>query len=317
MVRLAAITILLVAARLAPAQELVQAMPLSVAPVECEPDTAPPGVIVDPAAGEQTMEIDPLIESGPIPTWQILPEGILYATDLADPREPRFGSQWFFDARKGWLWDIALGGRVGVVRYGTTDPTWPEGWQLDVEGAAFPRLAMEEHVDLVSNDFRAGLPLTYRQGLWESKFGYYHLSSHLGDEFMLHHPERERINYSRDALLFGLALRPGRDWRLYGEVAWAFYNDGGSEPWEFQLGASYCPAYPTGFRGAPFVAVNGRLRQEANFGGNVTLQAGWAWRGQTDRLFRVGFHYLNGLSNQAQFFREFEQQIGTGIWYDF
>jgi hypothetical protein len=31
----------------------------------------------------------------------------------------------------------------------------------------------------------------------------------------------------------------------------------------------------------------------------------------------MGAHYYNGLSDQYAFFRNFEQQIGAGIWYDF
>ncbi len=321
MARLLSLAVLLVGARPALAQELVQALPLSVAPDAIETID---GQVVSVDGGE--YDNCPPIDAEGLSamavadrpwTWQVLPDGILYPSYLAGTQEPRLGSQWFYDKNKGWLWDIALGARAGLVRYGTTDPLWPEGWQFDIEGAAFPRLSLEEHCDMASADFRAGAPLTYRRGIWETKFGYYHLSSHLGDEYMLRHKDRVRINYSRDALVFGMAMCPGRDWRLYGEVAWAFYNAGGSQPWEFQFGASYAPANPTGFRGAPFMAVNGHLHQEVNFGGNLTVQAGWAWRGDTGRLFRMGLHYLNGKSDQAQFYREFEQQIGAGLWYDF
>ena len=77
------------------------------------------------------------------------------------------------------------------------------------------------------------------------------------------------------------------------------------------------PARPTGIRGAPFFAVNGHLREELNYSGNFVLQAGWAWRGQSSHLLRTGLHYYNGLSDQYSFYRNFEQQIGAGVWYDF
>ena len=32
--------------------------------------------------------------------------------------------------------DSTLGGRVGVFRYGNTNTTDPQGWQMDLEGAA-------------------------------------------------------------------------------------------------------------------------------------------------------------------------------------
>jgi len=75
---------------------------------------------------------------------------------------------------------------------------------------------------------------------------------------------------------------------LYAEAGWAFYVDGGTEPWEFQFGAEYSPLGPTGLAGAPFLAVNGHLRQEVDFGGSLVVQAGWQWRGRTGHLMRAG-----------------------------
>ncbi len=250
-------------------------------------------------------------------TWQVVPEGIIYKSYLAGVREPRMGTQWFHERGKGWLWDSTLGGRVGLIRYGTTDAAWPEGWQLDFEGAAFPRLDLKNHLDMISADFRFGFPLTYRRGPWEWKFSHYHLSSHLGDEYLERYPDAHRVNFVRETLVLGLALRPHPDWRLYGEVGYAVWVDGGSEPWEFQFGIDYSPIEPSGFRGAPFLAVNAHLREEVDFGGDFTARAGWQWRGDTGNLFRVGAHYFNGMSSQHQFFSTFEEQLGVGLWYDF
>ncbi len=250
-------------------------------------------------------------------TWQVAPDGIIYKSYLAGVREPRMGTQWFYQRDHGWLWDSTLGGRVGLIRYGTTDADWPEGWQLDFEGAAFPRLDLENDLDMISADFRFGFPLTFRRGPWEWKFGHYHVSSHLGDEYMQTYPDAPRLNFVRETLVLGLALRPHADMRLYAEVGYAMHVDGGSEPWEFQFGVDYSPMEPTGFHGAPFLAVNAHLREEVDFGGNFTAQAGWQWRGTTGNLFRFGAHYYNGMSSQYQFFSAFEEQLGVGLWYDF
>jgi hypothetical protein len=260
---------------------------------------------------------DPAVTFGDYWTWQLLPDGLIYKSYLASGRQSRFASHWVYEKDLGWLWDITLGGRVGILRYGTQNDTWPEGWQLDVEGAAFPRLAVERGRDMVATDFRFGVPLTYRRGPWEGMFSYYHVSSHLADEFLATFPAATRINYVRDGFVLGVALRPGANLRLYAEADWAFFTDGGSEPWQFQFGAEYSPMRPSGILGAPFLAVGGRILQEVDFGGNLTAQTGWQWRGQSGRLLRVGAHYFNGKSEQLQFFRHHEQQIGAGIWYDY
>ena len=249
--------------------------------------------------------------------WEMLPNGLMYPSYLAGGREPRFASQWVYLRDRGWVWDTTLGARVGLLRHGTLDDPWPEGWQFDMEGAIFPRLDLEARRELVASDYRAGGGWTFRRGVWEGKFSYYHISAHLGDEFRFTHPEVERINYVRDTLVLGFALRPWRDLRLYSEVGYAVYTDGGAEPWEFQFGVEYSPVEPTGARGAPFVATNAHLRQDNNFSGNIALQAGWQWRGYSGHLFRVGAHYFNGMSDQYQFFASAEDQIGVGMWYDF
>lgn len=249
--------------------------------------------------------------------WQVLPQGLIYRSYLAGTKEPRMASVWNRDDRLGWMWDLTLGGRVGLVRYGTFDPLFPKGWELDLEGASILRLDLQNDRDLVSADFRAGFPLTFSYSRWEHKFAYYHVSSHAGDEYMIRNPMFERINYSRDALVWGSAFRWTPNTRIYGEVGYAVYVDGGSKPWECQFGFEYAPMIPNRFRPLPFFAANGALRQDRAWAGNAVLQAGIQWRGYSGHLLRFGVEYYNGLSRQFEFYTQFERQIGLGLWFDF
>lgn len=249
-------------------------------------------------------------------TVQYFPNGLVYRSYMAGVKEPRFGVQVFHEKDDGLLWDVALGGRVGLLRYGTTRVDRPEGFQIDMEGAAFPRLDPESEMDLNAADFRFGIPFTYGVERWQVKFAYYHLSSHLGDEFVLRNGLATRFNYARDALVLGLSYFVLPSVRLYAEADWAFYQDV-AEPWAFQFGAEYSPQGPTGYRGTPFVALNGHLRQELDYSGNFVAQAGWQWRSTAGHLLRIGVHYYNGLSPQYAFFNDFEEQIGGGLWYDY
>jgi hypothetical protein len=250
--------------------------------------------------------------------WQLLPTGIIYKSYLASQKESRFATQ--FNHIPEWndtFWEPTLGARVAIVRFGDREAVLPQGFQIDAEGSAQTRLNLTDNVDVTSVDFRGGVPLTYGYGPWRLKAGYYHLSSHLGDEFLLKNPGYPRLNFARDVLLLGAAYYLSDDFRIYGELGWAFFTDV-SEPWELQFGFDYVPAAPTGARGAPFVAMNGHLREELNFSGNFTIQAGWAWRSaQSGSLFRIGGHYSNGASWQYSFYDQFEQQLGLGIWYDY
>lgn len=251
--------------------------------------------------------------------WHILPSGLIYRSYLAGIRESRMGSNWFHEnGDLPNLWDITLGGRASILRYGTGGGFQPEGFEVQIEGAALPRLETNDgRRDLVSTDYRFGIPLVYGIGAYQMKLAYYHLSSHLGDEY-IERTGATRINYVRDAFVWGHSYYWTDNLRLYGELGWAFHYDGGAEPWELQFGADWSPGYPTTIWGAPFAAVNAHLRQEVDWGGNFVLQAGWAWRGGSGgQLFRVGLQYYNGKSAQYEFFNDSEQQIGAGIWYDF
>lgn len=251
-------------------------------------------------------------------TWQLLPDGLIYPSYLAGTKESRFAGVWNHDSQLGWIWDITLGGRIGLLRYGTEGEPRPSGWQVDIEGAAFPRLDLEHDEDLVSADFRFGIPLTFGHDRFQAKLAFYHLSSHLADEFLSRFPDYPRINYSRNALVLGGSYYLTNDLRLYGEVEWAFYTDGGSKPWEVQFGIEYSPArVPWPWCGAPFLAFNGNPREEVDWESQFVVQAGWQWRSQSNHLFRVGVQYATGKSEQFQFLNRNEDKIGIGLWYDF
>jgi hypothetical protein len=248
--------------------------------------------------------------------WQLLPDSLIYSSYLAGVKEPRFASVWAHERDEGWIWDISLGGRVGIARYGTLDDEMPDGWQIDLEGAAFPRLDLEEQEDLIATDYRFGLPMSWGLGAYRSKFGFYHISAHIGDEYLENNPGFTRLNYSRNSLVWGHSIYCTPDTRVYAEVAWSFETDV-AEPWEYQFGVDFSPVCCDCIS-SPFAAINTHLREEVGFGGNLVVQAGWQWRrGGQGRLFRAGIEYYDGKSEQFEFFDQYEQKIGLGLWYDY
>jgi len=249
--------------------------------------------------------------------WRLMPQGLIYSAYLAGAKESRFRSVWNNDSDDGNIWDITLGGNVGVLRYGTHGDARPEGFQIGIEGAGLVRLDIDEERDVDAADFRGGFPITWGNSVNQMKFAYYHLSSHLGDEFLLKHPGYPRLNYSRDVLVLGDSYYLSDEWRVYAEIGYAVVYDE-CKPWETQFGVEWRPAGWTGARGAPFAAVNGHLREEVDFGGNVVFQAGWAWRGSpASGVFRLGVEYYNGKDDQFSIFNESVNKVGFGIWYDY
>jgi hypothetical protein len=247
----------------------------------------------------------------------ILPEGLIYRSYLAGPKESRLSTQVVRIPEDSWLWDNTLGARIGLLRIGTADPIRPRGFEVDVEASAQARLDLLEHIDVRSVDFRVGLPLTWGNDRHQWKFAYYHVSSHLVDEFLLKNPTFPVFFQARDTLVLGYSYYLTDPLRVYAEAGWAFHSTA-SQPWELQFGLDYAPRGPTGWHGAPFVALNGYLRQELDYSGGFTFQAGWAWRADASaRLLRLGLQYYNGASPHYAFLPFHEQQIGVGVWYDF
>ena len=260
--------------------------------------------------------IDPNMGSDTPWSWYSMPDNIIYKTYMACKREPRMGIQ-FVGTNDLNYWDCSLGARVSLLRYGTNDPLYPEGFELEIDGAAFPRLTLDDERELWSCDYRFGVPLAYRRGHWEYMFGYYHISSHMGDERMVRYNSLDRLNYVRDCAMAGIGFRPNYNWRYYFHAEYAFWRDGGAKPWHLIFGIDYSPMETNGFHGAPFFAVCGRLREDIDFSGSFSLEAGWQWRSAQSHVFRTGLFYLNGYSDHYQFYKQYEQQIGLGFWYDF
>jgi len=250
--------------------------------------------------------------------WQKLPDGLMYHSYVAGEKEPRFGLAVLNRRQSGMIWEVSLGGRAGILRYGTTDTVHPEGWQLDIEGAALPRLNQDLAQDLEAADFRFGIPLTYRKDEWGFKFGYYHLSAHVGDEYLERNPGFERVNYVRESILMGVTYNFREELMGYAEIAYAFSASDGAEPLEFQFGLEWAPTMRRDVLSGPVAAANVHLREEANFGGSINFITGWQWRGpRTARVWRMGLQYYNGKSMQYEFYEDNDTLVGAGVWYDF
>ncbi|MEJ7591752.1 MAG: DUF1207 domain-containing protein [Planctomycetaceae bacterium] len=252
--------------------------------------------------------------------WQVLPQGLMYNSYIAGEKEPRMQFIQLHDTRsKRRVWDAVLGGRLGLLRYGNCDSVNPQGFQLDVEGAVFARVLPDElSAMLEGSDYRAGLLGTNRFNRTAVKYGYYHVSSHIGDEFLLDNPTFERINYVRDSVIVGVTQDLKYSTQVYGEMAYALGAEGGAKPLEFQFGTQYLPVAKSSLRGAPYVAANYHIREDFQFQGGFNTVAGWGWQGlQTRHRLRVGLQYYNGPSLQYQFLNRVENLYGGGIWFDY
>ena len=257
----------------------------------------------------------PPVEDPILDGWflQVLPAGLLWHSFAAAPKEPRFATVFLHDANGGWYWDSTLGGRVGLLRYGTFGARHPSGWQLDLEGAAMPRLDMLHAQDLESVDFRIGTQLTAAEGPWSFKFGYFHLSSHIGDEYQVRIGSLDRVNYVTESVVSALSLQATEELRTYGEVAYAFHRDGGAGRWQVQTGFEYTLLPPDRLAGTPFIAANLDLRESVDFDPALNVLSGWQWKGlESGHTLRVGLQVLSGQVVPVRVLPPSRQSAGPG-----
>lgn len=250
----------------------------------------------------------------------MMPAGLLYRSYLAGEKEPRMQFAPLRDYKNDeTYWEAVLGGRVGIIRNGTGGAQDPQGFQVDLEGAVFARvLPNEPSAALAGSDYRAGILATWREDQTAYKAGYYHVSSHVGDEYLLLNPGFTRINYVRDSLIAGTVRDLSPESRVYGELAYALGMQGGAEPLELQFGAEYTPQTQRRWGGAPYAAVNGHIREEFDFNTGFNFVSGWNWQSrQTGHRLRFGMQYYNGPSLQYQFFDRWESLLGGGLWFDY
>lgn len=250
--------------------------------------------------------------------WVLLPDGLLWHSYLAGPQEPRISAMMFNKDNDGYFCDATLGGRVGFLRYGTPRANNPRGWQWDLEGAVITRMNLEQQQEVESMDYRFGTELTWSEGAWAMKAGYFHISSHVGDEYLLREPKFDRINYVTESLIWGASYKPSQPVRVYGEVAYAVHRSGGARPFQFQTGAEWTLPPRQVRRLAPFAAANLGFFEATDFHMQTTLQAGWYYQGPlSGRRLRFGLQYGDGPTSQFEFFKRSEEYLGVGIWYDY
>ncbi|MDR1485666.1 MAG: DUF1207 domain-containing protein [Planctomycetaceae bacterium] len=256
-------------------------------------------------------------------SYQLLPAGRIYQSHLADVNETRLGLAWNKDRNLGMIWDATVGGNAGLFRYGTRDTIFPEGFQIEVEASAHLRMDYERERDMDAMDYRFALPITFGNKIWQFRTGYFHVSSHLGDERIIrlitNGQPHKRINYVRESILLGLAYRINPSAKVYFEIDYSTWLGELTKPWHFKFGFDYSSPYPiANFSYSPFFAVNVRLLEERDYDGNITVQAGLQWRNNEGRLFRIGIQYFHGISDQYEYmYAGREDKFGVGIWFDF
>lgn len=192
---------------------------------------------------------------------------------------------------------------------------WHGDLQIGVEAGVWSVFDLDPHPDynggtaLVNTDFYVGVPITYAVNKWAWRFRVYHISSHLGDEFLVNHPGYDRKNPSYEATDVFFSYQAFGCLRLYGGPGFVLDSDK-----TFPMKRCYIEyggegrflgnkIYYHKLYGNFFIAAYWRNWQLNDFKFDGTYLFGYEWSklqgvGRKIRIFAL---YHHGYSSEGQF----------------
>jgi hypothetical protein len=221
---------------------------------------------------------------------------------------------------------IAVGVRIPVVRFQEEAPGRP-AIDLGFEVGVFSRFFMESiEKEQINTDYRVGVPLGIRYGMWDVRLTLLHVSSHFGDDYLDDNPQPV-FQVSREGLELLLGIRPGFDGRLYvggdlnlgrsedftgtGDPGDPFVIFTTVEKWAFRFGAEWDPTRWGDKQIAPFAAADFEITEFTERIASYVM-AGATFRIKTVRLL-LNAEFHDGPSPLGQFRTIDERWIGASL----
>lgn len=210
--------------------------------------------------------------------------------------------------------DASFGYRLPVYRFRTAGP-YGRGLDVGIEAGVLSRFALglgDEKNGLINSDFRIAFPVGFDFGRWEGTLAAVHVSSHIGDDFIVENDGMRPGASSRNGveLTFLYSLEPGL--RLFG---------GGDYNWtavavetvgaRFGLALDLSPGAERRWR--PTGAIELQL-SDITSGPGVTGTVGMALRTGTGDV-RFGLTGHVGPSEMGQFRRFDEEYVGLFLTF--
>jgi hypothetical protein len=247
----------------------------------------------------------------------------LFPTQIANPRQPCFSCGGRFHDKVGgpFASAIVIGAQFPVYRWANFKGG---DLQLELEGAAFALFNLrDQSFPMINADYYAGIPLTYAKGPVAYRLRLYHISSHVGDEYLCDHRHFHRKNKSFEALDISGDYQCNSHLRFYANFGTVIHSDSemSIKPLYVEYGFEVRGSR-TDFKqlfGQPFLAVHMQNWQDVHFAQDSTYALGYEW-GKIHgigRKVRAFLEYHQGFSTEGQFSRRRTKYIGFRLTYGF
>lgn len=255
----------------------------------------------------------------------------LFRPFAADPRQITYSVGWRFNDQaitKDSI-DVSYGDSFGIYRWFNVGMFGICGeLQIELEGCLWAIFdPMTFSAPLINADYYVGFPLTYAFDNWSFRLRGYHISCHIGDEFLLNHPDFDRKNPSAEFLDFFVSNDLTDDIRLYGGLGYVLAQDDSFICSRFYAGAGFevrlyelaCRDYRDRIIGKPFLAAHFRYTGDFRNHLDSTYVLGYEWEKLSglERRLRAFIEYHDGYSAEGQFYRLATSYFSARITYGF
>ena len=247
---------------------------------------------------------------------RVFPRRLLFEPLIADPHWPHLSAtvQHFYRRDVNLVFYGNLGESFPLFSGGTED----RPWQFGLQGAVFTTWDMKaRHDDQLTDDFLFGLPFSWRTGktTWMARI--YHISTHTGDEFLLHHPDFNRIKVSYEAVDLRASYDLGEGWRAYGGPGYMYRRFPlEMKPLIVQAGFEYLHPQVWLRHWRPVLALDLQKHQEYGWGAtDISARAGFQveHRNQPSRRVLILLEYFRGRDPNGQFYYLQTERLGLGL----
>lgn len=212
--------------------------------------------------------------------------------------------------------DISLGDDFAIYRW--LDVLWHGDLQVGIEAGIWSVFNMDPphphhgfETELVNTDFYCGVPITYARGKWSFRLRGYHISSHLGDEFLVNHPWflPLRVNPSIEAIDFAASYQANEHIRVYAFPGAIVHSDESYKwkPMYIEYGTEVrflgTKFYKQKLYGTVYIGLHWRNYQELHWNFDGTYKIGYEFSKLQGigRKVRGYIEYHHGYSLEGQF----------------
>jgi hypothetical protein len=256
------------------------------------------------------------------PSKEFLPKGHLFEPILLDPLEAQtYGSVlplYYTEGKKypGSIVPFAFGFAKPFYRR-TTEPGRSEEWVLDLASFTQFEAYHDDQLNrarrqIMNNDYKISIIYNVRRGATTWRFRVYHLSSHLGDDYIYRNkitaPTPNSVNYE---LLDATYSRTVSNWRLYGGLGVVLRKSEERKPLSAQLGAFYKKPSDKATRLVGGVDI--KFWQQTNFRPGIHAGIGFEL-GRTQNNLTFLLEGYSGFRPYSQFEDQQTTWLGIGLY---